>query len=184
MALAPLLNPAGLQLYWILADGQTSPINPRAISNTLPPAAPNPSAGFSYIPVYKEAVVPDYDPRLTVLTTLEGLSADKSQVQITYSVSDQPVPQVNAAIDNAKQLQAQQQFPAGSQLEDMTICLAACMAQIQGLKLTADQQARMTNIQTIAAALTQNAQIATQLKTAVAAGQKPDIDAAWVPVAS
>lgn len=178
--LQPLKNSAGRQLYWLRAIGAPDPINPRAVSNTIEPNPPNPGDGFEYIPIYKEDTQPDYDPRFVILTTAEAPNEAGDQIQITYATTDRPKEDVKAAIDNAKRLQVQTQLPIPDQTESVLIVIAAIARQAKGLQLTDDEQAALDNIVKVAAAVTANAAIATDLKAQVDAGHKPDIDAAWV----
>ncbi len=178
MALQPLLNSAGKQLYVLRRISDKFVINPRAISNTT--STPNPGPDQEYLPIKKEEVVPDYDPRFTVLSTNEAPNAGETEVHITYTVTDRPEAEVHAAIDNAERLQVQEHFNRNDCERDVRLLLAAIFRQAKNLELTPEEEALVEANVGIASKLTQNKAIAAELKAQVTAGNKPDIDAAWV----
>lgn len=168
------------QLYWLRETGGSKRVlNPRALSNTIEGNPPNPGPGLEYIPLFREDVIPDYDPRFTTLVTTEGPNAEASQIQITYSAPDKAAEEVKGAIDNAKRLELQKHFPIPEQIESLTIVVAALARQSKSLELTADEKASVESLVSIASKLTLNAAIAEDLKAQVDLGNKPDIDAAW-----
>lgn len=177
--LKPLLNPIGRQLYWLReTTGTKRVINPRALSNTAE-GAPNPGPGLEYLPIYKEEVVPDYDPRFTQLVTTEAPNDATGQVEITYHTPDKAKEEVKASIDNARRFEVQKQFPLHDQIEDIVVVLAALAVQSKALKPTPDQLASLERIVSIASKLEENKAVCVDLKAQVELGNKPDIDAAW-----
>lgn len=181
MALQPYLNQNSKQLYWLReTTGEKNVINSRAISNTT--GAPNPGPNQEYLPIKKEEIIPDYDPRFVKLGISEAPNEGETEVHITYSVTDREVEEVNAAIDNAERLQVQKHYPLEDQQRDNVLALAAIFRQSKGLQLTEDEQAAADRIVAVAVKLKQNKDKAAQFKEQVANGNKPDIDSEWAVV--
>ena len=177
--MTPLTNSLGKPLYWLryTAEPKTV-INARAISNTT--GAPNPGPGLEYLPILQEEIVPDYDPRFTILSTAEAPNAEGTEVHIKYAVTDRPAADVKAHIDNAKRLELQEHFPVPDQMEALVVTVAALARQSKGLQLTPQEQAAVEALVNTSAKISQNKAIAADLKAQVDQGNKPDIDRAWV----
>ncbi len=180
--MTPLLNSAGKPLYVLRRISDKFVLNPRAISNTL--GAPNPGPDQEYLPILTDEPTPN-DPVYTVRTQIESAneSTTPAQWEIHYKVDDKPLADRLLAIDNAKRFEVQKHFPALDAWESMIIVVAAMGREIKGLALTPDEKAAEDRLVAISAKLTENLALVADLKTAVEAGQKPDLAGApWAAV--
>jgi hypothetical protein len=180
----PLLNFQSKPLYYLRRISDKFVINARAISNTIPPAEPNPGPDQEYIPIYIEDPAPDFDPAYTIRTQTEGVNETDHQVQITYSVADRPLLDKIQVAANARRAQTEKQFPRVDASDALVLTLAAVLRASKGLELTPVEQVYADKLVAIAAALQKNADNEAALKAAIEAGQKPDPTTGWEPVAA
>lgn len=176
--MTPLLNSQGKALYVLRRVSDKFVINPRAISNTT--SLPNPGPDQEYLAILTDAA-PDHDPSFTVRTQNEGPNEGTTppQWEIHYDVTDRPKSEQLAAVDNARRLEVQKQFPSQDSWESMIVMVAALARKLEGLELTPAEQAANDRLVQVAAKITENIANSDDKKAAVNAGQKPDLEGGW-----
>ncbi len=166
----------GQPLYVLRRISDKFVINPRAISNGL--SGPVPGDDQEYLPILTDAQ-PDFDSNFTALTREEGPNEVAHTWEITYVVQDRPKEEILAIADNVARFKVQTIVPPSDFTESMVLTLAAILRQTRGLVLTQEEQAYADSLVAQAEKLTNNRNNLADIKTAINAGNKPDLAAGW-----
>lgn len=181
-AMVPLTKTVGgveLPLYVLRRASDKAVLNQRALSNTT--GLPNAGTDQEYLPILIDEK-PNSDPLYTVITQVEAPNEAKRQWEITYVVSERPMPEKLASIDNVKRFEATKHVPPQDFTEMIVLTLAAILRESKGLVLTEAEEAYKNSLIANAVILKKNADNAAALKAAAQTGAKPDVTGGWEPV--
>jgi hypothetical protein len=129
---------------------------------------------------------PDYDPRYYSLVTTEqrGAVADATFPHlhpwlITHATQKRAELEIATHVDNKERAELDRHLKEVEQLKILALGVGVLFRRVQGLTLTAKEQAIADRCTALAVKLWQNHARAQEIKTQITAGQEPDLEAGW-----
>lgn len=137
--------------------------------------------------VYLEQVsdtAPDYDSRLFSLQSAEVVDADEQEIRTVWTMVDLDINDVQVNLANVEIAKLEDQVPDREFKKMVILALATLFRQVANQALTNRELRVKERVLARGRAVWDNDQRHANLKTAVLAGQKPDLDTGWAEVPS